>query len=571
MSTVRPSRSPSRFLHPLVLLALPLAAAPLASAAERPAAGFDPFGEVVDVRLINVEVVVTDRTGARIHGLAPEDFRLLVDGEEVALDFFTEVRDRRAVDTGSTADDATAPPSAPAGEAVGVSYLVYVDDYFPLARDRNAVLDQLAAHLGDLGPADRMAIVAYDDRRLDLLTGWTSSQEELAAAFAAARERPAHGLRQLAELRNHDRTLALAGDARGADALRRTGVEDRAFALEMAGRVRRSVAAATSAVRGFSSAPGRKVLLLLAGGWPYSAIGYASGDPTLVAPGEVADGGEILRPLVDAANRIGYTVYPVDVPGLSRSGGSDVEQGGRLDPFSGADEQRFADFDSAVLVDREATLEDSLRHVARETGGEALINSRRLAALPAVRDDVGNYYWLGFTPPGDADDRRHGVRVVVDRPGLRVRTRQSYLDLTPAAERTLAVEGALVFGGRGGTAAAAVVGGFSAELGAAERDGRRIQVPLAVHIPTGMLTAVPDGAGWLARVELRIGSRDGQRRVSEVAAVPVELRFPEPPQPGRHVTFRNTLRLRNADQVLVIQVTDPVGGATRTTEAELVR
>lgn len=50
------------------------------------------FGEVLDVRVINLEVVVTDKAGTPINGLDTSDFRLLVDGEEMSIDYFTEVR-----------------------------------------------------------------------------------------------------------------------------------------------------------------------------------------------------------------------------------------------------------------------------------------------------------------------------------------------------------------------------------------------------------------------------------------------------------------------------------------------
>ena len=40
---------------------------------------------------MDVEVVVTDRDGARVRGLGPEDFALTVDGDAVPIEFFTEV------------------------------------------------------------------------------------------------------------------------------------------------------------------------------------------------------------------------------------------------------------------------------------------------------------------------------------------------------------------------------------------------------------------------------------------------------------------------------------------------
>jgi hypothetical protein len=58
--------------------ALPAGQLPTQSAPEEtPSAPV--FGDVIDVRVVNLEAVVTDREGNRIHDLAPEDFRLLVD------------------------------------------------------------------------------------------------------------------------------------------------------------------------------------------------------------------------------------------------------------------------------------------------------------------------------------------------------------------------------------------------------------------------------------------------------------------------------------------------------------
>src|SRR5215212_6056631 len=72
---------------------------PAAPAAQQPApagpAAADTvplvFGEVLDVRVVNVEVVVTDKQGERVRGLGSKDFRLEVDGKEVPIDYFSEI------------------------------------------------------------------------------------------------------------------------------------------------------------------------------------------------------------------------------------------------------------------------------------------------------------------------------------------------------------------------------------------------------------------------------------------------------------------------------------------------
>ena len=44
------------------------------------------FSDVMDVRVVNVEAVVTDKKGNRVRGLEAGDFELLVDGEPVPID-----------------------------------------------------------------------------------------------------------------------------------------------------------------------------------------------------------------------------------------------------------------------------------------------------------------------------------------------------------------------------------------------------------------------------------------------------------------------------------------------------
>src|SRR3954454_7568785 len=97
----------------VLLLAL-LALAPGARAADDTPPS---FGESIDVRVVNVEAVVTDRQGHRVSGLKPEDFRLRVDGKEVPVEYFNEVRDGEALPAAPEAASAEA-AQAPARTAV---------------------------------------------------------------------------------------------------------------------------------------------------------------------------------------------------------------------------------------------------------------------------------------------------------------------------------------------------------------------------------------------------------------------------------------------------------------------
>jgi hypothetical protein len=159
----------------------------------------DSFGESIDVRVVNVEAVVTDRAGTRVFGLTPDDFQVLVDGEEVPIDFFTEFRGGRALRDVGASPWGVAPISDV--QAEGTSYLVFIDDFFSLRVDRNRVLRALEDELAFLGPEDRMAIVAWDGVRAEMLSTWTSSGRDLRRALQSAADRPARGLERLAERR----------------------------------------------------------------------------------------------------------------------------------------------------------------------------------------------------------------------------------------------------------------------------------------------------------------------------------------------------------------------------------
>ena len=139
----------------LVAVMLPLSAL----ADVKPPASEEPsvFGEVIDVRVVQVEVVVTDRSGDRVYDLKPEDFRLEVDGREVPIDFFSEVRDGQTAAPpaeGATRPAGPAETGSEVGAEVGTSYLVFVDDYFSTELRRNEVLRSLQGEVTRLGPQD---------------------------------------------------------------------------------------------------------------------------------------------------------------------------------------------------------------------------------------------------------------------------------------------------------------------------------------------------------------------------------------------------------------------------------
>lgn len=417
-------------LVPLLLLA-----GVLSLSAQEAAPGADvEIGETIDVRVVNVEAVVMDRRGERIHGLKPSDFRLLVDGKEVPIDYFTEIRGGAAVTAGT---EGSGPP-APVEGVVGRDLLVFIDQSYTLQAQLDLVLQRFQEDLADLGPEDRVAVVAASAKgRLKILTGWTSDAARLHAVLDQVRREPTEGallrasfdslendrvLTQRASLIGHERPGSVVNEDLGQwwD-LRSARQPSRLSALESYSAAERGEPelwaedafgdTAIAALRAFSSAPGRKVMLLFSGGWP------AGKDPRVI----------------EAANLLGFSLYPVDVSGIETSPVAvNVALMGPPAPN--------AQYSGFISSSWERRVHYGLEVLARETGGKASLNGLRETALERTLDDTSSYYWLGFSPTWQADGRRHDIRLKVRRSGLDVRARRSYSDLSLRAREALDTE-----------------------------------------------------------------------------------------------------------------------------------
>jgi VWFA-related protein len=517
------------------------------------------FGEEIDVRVVNVEVVVTDKQGNRVTGLSPQDFRLRVDGREVPIQYFSEVHEGQAVAPapGETAaspgvSQPAEPPSLVAGKTVGTSYLVFVDDYFSIAAQRNAVLNSIRQQVARMGPDDRMAIVAYDGRKLTMISSWSSSARELGRSIAQAMDRPTYGVQRAAELRTfetgrHDApTLGATNPVLNSvsDSLH---FDEIGYARFLAQQVERAATAAASALRAFAQPPGRKVMLLLSGGWPYSAQDYMLNNDRPTLSRDVPEGDKILRPLVSTANLLGYTLYPVDVPGTA-SGPADVQNEAPV----------------ALNGERKFQLQQSLEFVAKETGGRALLNSKRTAVFDTAAADTTSYYWLGFTPDRKRDDKRHDVKVEIRRPGFSVRARDSFFDLSRSSEVSMQVESAILFGNPAGTS------GMPMRVGKPVPAGRgTMEVPLTLGLPVDRITVLPVGGKYAAQLELRAAALNETGERSDIPVIPLNLSSAKPPAPSGHVRYDVKLKLRAVPQHLVVAIYDSPSGKVTLAEADV--
>ena len=582
MTKLRRTADVPRTLAAMVLLLLLAAAAPVAAQQDDlPAV----FSEVIDVRVVNIEVVVTDKQGNRIHDLVASDFELLVDGEPTPIDYFTEIAEGLARETAEAAgEDVAVVPGVPnldPNTPVGTSFLLFIDDFFSIQRDRNRVLDRLEKDLGQLGPADRVAAVAFDGKTVTMLTTWTNSPTQLADALQQAGRRRAHGLMRIGELRTNDlerseeselraisnRFIEDAGLETPEETMRSNlrGTELR-YATRLETQLESSVLAAVATLRSFANRPGRKVMLLLAGGWPESPALFtiATGGLSAESLGAAADTrlmsqDDLYGPLVSAANLIGYTLYPIDVPGFRPEFSLDASV--QLDGNSASDPSAGA----GAFQEREMLQHNTLQLLAHSTGGVPMINSGRDTALADAVADTRSYYWLGFEPQRREDDAVHDVEVrLVDHPDYRVRSREGYVDMSRASEVTMMVEGALLFGNPPSAKPLGVRFGKPRKAGFG-----KIVVPVAVAIPLDEVTLLPVAGVWQNELESRVTVMDKDGNRSETPVEKIRIAGNQAPQPGQYFTYETGLELRRREHTFVIAVYDPLTGAILSSSGDI--
>lgn len=477
----------------------------------------------IDVRVYNVEVGVTDRSGRPVGGLTAGDFQLRVDGRELPIQYFAAIDDR-----GSPAGEAPAAP--PSGDhSAPRSYLVFIDNSLAIAPYRNALLRDIASQLDALGDDDRMAIVEFDGARVRPLTPWTADRVALRGALAEACTRSSLGVLRLAQERSVESDVdfmqqaAGENDAVGTGALDATGARGKDFLRDAAHDDVRDVAhlrqasdvllgarspevnsalrhvgpALGATLREHAAAPGRRVLLLISADWA-------------IPTGEVEEA-------VAVANQVGFTMYPLDA----------------------------STHDPALLRVADAW--------AKQTGGRAVAAGLRRTAFEQVAADAAVYYSIGFEAPWEDADRVHAVEVRLRDSRLRVRHRGGVWTASRVTTARQAALGLLYVEGTSPRRRLQVEVGPLAVL-----DRKLATVTVTVRVPFDLLEFHAVDGVSVADLLLSAAIEDdkGRQRIGPAMRERVE----RGPGSSDAATLRFDLKVRRAPQRVVFVASGVLGG-----------
>jgi VWFA-related protein len=367
----------------------------------------------VTIDLVNMDVIVRNNQDQFVADLTKDDFEVYEDGVLQSINQFTLVHGGRvhnllAPPPPPTQEGIVLPPSRPRNDAAGRIFLIIVDDLHLDFRNTGRIRDLFKrvattlVHEGDMfsivstGPSSLAIDPTYDRKILDdaikKITGNglkpsdiiqgpegaegpTEVRYRAHVAFSTAYDI----LRQMERINNRRKAVIWVSNGYDFDPFNKARLgEDPVFG----GRFGQTREEGEQDRQRFNQ-------------------GAQFADADLAR--ELA---EITR----TANRANATIYTIDPRGLVA--GADLDE--QLDPVEYSEYVRKS--------------QDSLRVLAEETGGIAVVNQNDFSkALKKIDNETSDYYVLGYYSSNpDPLKRTRKIEVKVKKPGLNTWSRTSY-------------------------------------------------------------------------------------------------------------------------------------------------
>ncbi len=443
------------------------------------------LGETIEVSIVNIDVVVTDKAGKRVHALRQDDFEIYEDGRKQPLSHFAEYSgDANRV--ALSADAGTPQPSSPPPQRR--TLIIFIEEFkLPGFRVDTFIGSIKELVRNTIRPGDAVSLVTFDGtaRVRIAATGDVAEMEreldEIARECSGpVREKVQIAAVEAADVRAFNAEAVAMAAARGLYMSQPSDTDvavnaARLHAIEARVEMNRRVATINTLIHGMAGIEGKKILVLAThrlGEYTGAEYYYSAGVTDNLIPAiERADfdNRPAVRSIVANANASGVTIYPVFPTGLDHT---------PADPT-------VRDISRLVLVNEMV----ALKEIAEQTGGATSYGTLNTASMmPSVAEDMSNYYSLAYRAAPRSDDYARKIVVKMKNPALVARARREFVeksDDSQMRDRVLAM-----------LHDAPMESSFqlSAELGTTRKTGRRTQTaPLKVRIPINALTLLPQG------------------------------------------------------------------------------
>jgi len=395
-------------------------------------------------RLVQVDVVVTDKQGRPIPGLTQADFAVLQDGKPQQVRVF-EPHSASSQAAGSASAIASAPKLPPntysnhPNDATADSWTIVLFDLLntPTA-DQEFARKQLLDMLRSTPKGQPIALYLLTSK-LAMVQGFTDDPDKLMKSAENLRPNRSHVLTTEAERQHTQGQVAYAAaeltesaptspDSPIMQQMTQGKLQQQQDleAFQIGDRANFTLAALESLSRAMSGYPGRKNLIWLSASFPAQLLADPKQENqpwrnSANYQSVLASAGALL-----AKSRI--AVYPVDVRGLQGRGvdisNSATEAGNWTASQNSPNYGDLLASQTAAYSDERATM----KQVAEQTGGEAFLGTNNLKrAMQRSMEDGATYYTLAYTPDKvDPQTAFHRIEVKVNHPDTKLAYRHGY-------------------------------------------------------------------------------------------------------------------------------------------------
>ena len=522
------------------------------------------ISETIEVRVTNIDVVVTDRSGHPVTGLTRDDFEIFENGRPQAVTNFYEVAPESPEQlpvTGSRLPSITG-NGQPATEARQRRLIIFIDNYSIHPFQRRKIFESIDRSIDTLlRPGDEASVVVWY-RGLKIEQSFTPDAALLRKAITRVQETGGGMTYESDRKHVRERCTQLFYDAQFSRnyqaAFDQCVSIVRNYSEEFEGIETHLIASADVILSTLAGLEGKKVMIYAGAALPKhparelfifadnlfspylrqfrpSAMGNLSASMTVS-----------IEKLAKNANANGVTMYMIDGGDETRELMPSAAEQSLPDPGAA-----FAEYDNTA---------SAFQAVARITGGMALTHSANFdLAMETIGRDLENYYSLGYRQNEGPKKERNVVVKVKNRPELRVRARSSYVARTVDEQLTDRVIANIYHDGKNEL-------GIAVRTGAPKKSGRnRWSIPVEVLIPPAMFTLLPQDRELIGGFSVFVATGDQDGAMSNVTRIAKEIRIPADRKDqllARPISFTADVTMNGGTHTLSIGVVDQVSNTS---------
>lgn len=532
--------------------------------------------ERVDVRVINLDVIVTDRKGNPIHGLSSNDFTVFENGVPQKITNFSEITSRRPAATTAATTPTPAPAPAVTPESASTAnddasrvaaqprrIIFYIDNLTLAPFNRNRVFEQMKKFAAETMQPGDTAMIATWNRSLKVRVPFTSDLRQITQTLDAIAGESAYGLTNLSERHGVEQQI------REAESIESAVQAARSYAQSVEHDLRQSVSALNGLMSTLAGVDGKKILVLTSEGMPMSPgkelfiyiDDQKKEHPKWRETGSTMieamnfDSTALIKSVAQAANANGITMYTLHAGGLVAE-----------DQFSAENHSPIGYMVTNTALTNST---DSMYLMADMTGGRATVGTNNFAgAFAQIRSDLESYYSLGYRATTERVDRQRSVEVRAKNSKYVVRSRRTFVEKSIPTEMTDKVIANLFYPLKDNDLKITVI-----TKPPVQTDADRFRIPVEIQIPMESLTFLPQGEIQQGQfsVFIAVANKDGDMSEVSRQTKQMTLRTEDLKNiAGKHYTYALDLVMEKGRNKISIGVVDEIANTTGFERAEVL-